>query len=426
MKLAILGSSPISLEAALRFNSHGAAITWFNFEEIEIEEHFTSAEVNWADFTSELGWQALNLSPIKHLQWNEWKSQYYLPLVSYLKTLQEVKSYKVVSVTKRFLSKDEEIQGKSRFYDLFRIIYQLNPEEFINQQKENDPETYQKLSEEFIRSLQSSLEMYEDFDLIFDLRRETLPTSMAVTGRALGEGRITEDKISYGIEALKFAKTLKPTPEYRELALIGSSEISAEILIQLEDWLKEPRSRLFIITSEEDPYSEMIEKAQASSSKKLKSIISMMEEEFQKEVGDFYTRLKAWQALDDFIQVKHPKPVEPIPRLNFFSGHNVIAADQLIDRNRLFLTLEKPDFREGKKHPENNLLDLKTLGVDHILAANSLIKENLTLHLRSEEKGVFSITPINPIRKDAWKININQLKGIEDEIFKLFSPAHTH
>lgn len=426
MKLAILGSSPIALEAALRFHLHGAAITWFNFDELEPESLYESPEINWAQYTTESGWNSLNTNKKQALSWNEWKEQYYSPLVQLLKQHHEVKTYEVISITKRFLAPQEEIEGKSRFYDLFRIIFQLNPEEFINKQKENDPETYEKLSEELVRSLQSSLEMYEDFDVVLDFRRETTPTSMAATGRALGEGRITSDKISYGLSALSFVKVLRPSPEYRELALIGSSDLAAEILIQMEEWLKEPRSRLFIVSTEADPFENVLSLANEKSAQKLRQIFSMMESEFQKEVEEFYAKLKEWQSLDEFVQVKYPRPVEPIPRLNFFSGHNVIAADQLIDRNRLFLTLEKPDFREGKKHPDNNLLDLKTIGADHILVANSLTKENLSPFLNKDEKGMFFINPARPFVKEAWSVDLNRLKGIEDEIFKLFSPASTH
>ncbi len=40
MKLAILGSGPLALEAALEFHHHGAAVTCFNAPEIEPESFF--------------------------------------------------------------------------------------------------------------------------------------------------------------------------------------------------------------------------------------------------------------------------------------------------------------------------------------------------------------------------------------------------
>jgi hypothetical protein len=427
MKLAIIGSSPIALEAALRFHSHDASLTWFNHESIASYELFASVEGSWEECTSKLGWDFLGKAKADvPFSWENWKKYYYLPVIEAMKLVQEVKIHQVISVTKRFLAPQEEIAGSSRFRDLFRLIYQLNPEEFIGQQKENDPETYKRLSEEFIQSLQSSLEMYEDFDLVIDLRDEDLSSSVAVTGRALGENRIGKDMISYGYEALRKARSMKPVPELRELCLVGSSDLAAEILLSLREWLDEPRSRLFLISHEEDPFKSFLSECKDSTKNQFQSLIEKLDQEFERDVNEFHTKLREWQSLDDFVQVKIPKPVEPIPRLVFFSGHNVTAVDQLIDRRRIFITLEKPDFRQGFRHPENNHLDLKTLGVDEVLVANELRKEPLDEYLQKKENGFFKISPKRPNYKNGWKEDLNALDGIETNIFKLFSPADSH
>jgi len=427
MKLAIIGSSPIALEAAVRFHTHEASLTWFNHESMASYELFSSVEGSWENCTSKLGWEFLGKNrPDLDFSWENWKKYYYLPVVEALKLGQEVKPHKVISVTKRFLAPQEEITGASRFRDLFRLIYQLNPEEFIGQQKENDPETYKRLSEEFIQSLQSSLEMYEDFDLVLDLRDEDTSGSIAVTGRALGESRIGRDMISYGYEALNKAKKMKPIPELRELCLVGSSDIAVEILLSLKEWLEEPRSRLFLISSEEDPFKTLLSHCEDTTKKHFLSLIEKLDQQFENEVNEFHKKLREWQSLDDFVQVKMTKPVEPIPRLVFFSGHNVTAVDQLIDRKRIFITLEKPEFRQGLRHPENNHLDLKTLGVDEVLVANELRKEPLDEYLQKKENGFFKISPKRPNYKNGWKEDLNALDGTETEIFKLFSPADSH
>jgi hypothetical protein len=111
--------------------------------------------------------------------------------------------------------------------------------------------------------------------------------------------------------------------------------------------------------------------------------------------------------------------------LVFFSGHNVTAVDELIDRRRMFLTLEKPDFREGKIHPENNQLDLKTIGVDHVINGHAQ-KDLKLIQLDSDEKGYFNLTPNLPNMKEGWTKDIHLLEGIENEIFKLFSPVSAH
>ncbi len=406
MKLAIFGSSPIALEAALRFHHHGAAVSWFNHGEGIYTEGSTT-----------LGFETLG----KQHQ-DDWKNHYYLPLIEFLKTVQVVRPYPIVSVTKRFLGPTENISGHSRFYDLFRVIYQVDPQEFVKSQKESNPETYQKLSDEMMQSLQSNLEMYEDFDLVLDFRRANKAPSLAASGRALGEGKIGQDKIFYGMQALDKASHL--TTQTKELALIGSGGFAVEVLITLEGWLKDIHTRLFVVSTEEDPFAMFFKQATPASAKKLRDIIHYMENEFELEVSEFHQKLREWQELDDFIQAKKPKPAEPIPRLNFFSGHNVTAVDQLIDTKRLFLTLEKPDFRNGLKHPENNLIDLKTIGVDNILSAHDFVKDLSIIYLDANELGYFTLTPKEPSFNHGFDSDLASLKGIEDEIFKIFSPAN--
>ncbi len=402
MKLAILGSSPLALEAALRFHFHGASLTLFSGKEEPVE---------WSgENTTHLGIRTLIETGVATKPFDSyaaWKEFYQKPLMTFLRQHQVVKEHEVVSVTKRFLSQEEEIPGKSRFFDLFRVIYEMNPQEFISEQKETNPDLYHKLSEEFMGSLQSTLEMYEDFDLVLDLRYPMVTKSMAVTGRALGEKRINPAKVIYGLETLKNL----PADTDRDIAVIGSGKLAAEVILKLENWLKDPRMNLFVVTTDADPFA---------GNKKIAHILEAMDRDVEAEIVKFEKKLREWQELDDFVQVKYPKPAEPIPRLNFFSGHNVSAVDELIDRKRLFLTLEFPEFREGKKHPLNNQLELKTLGVDKIFVALDPVKKNVTENLRILEPGYFDVTP------DNWESDLVKLKGIEDEIFKLFSPADTH
>jgi hypothetical protein len=426
MKLAILGHSPLALEACLRFHLHGAALTWF----IDSDDFTLFDQINARPhaFTSDLGLGVLKemgktYSP-QTFSWKEWTENYQKPLVDYLKAHQEVRFDEVVSLTKRFLAPGEDIPGRSRFLDLFRLIYKVNPKEFIEGQKETNPETYQRLTEEFVTSLASSIEMYQDYDLVLDLRSDLGKASASAAGRALGENR-TSDKVSYGLDALRISKAMKPSPELREIALVGSDSLSAEILLSLEAWLKEERSRLFVVSTEEEPFAKFLQEAQREKAQKLEALLLHMEEEFQKEIETFTHKLREWQELDDFVQVKIPRPAEPIPRLNFFSGHNVTAIDELIDRKRVFLTLEKPEFRSGKRHPENNHLDLKTVGVDHVLIGVGK-KDRSQIQLDLPEKGYFELIPSRPTLSLGWENDLANVKGIEDEIFKLFSPVGAH
>ncbi len=427
MKLAILGSSPLALEAALRFHLHGASLTWFNSAEIEYESFFQN-ELKADIYTTSTGLELLpEYKAPKKFDFEYWKENYLAPLTEILKTEQRVRPHKVVNVAKRFLAPLEELEGKTRFLDLFRIIFQVNPQEFIKEQEASNPETFERLSKELVDSLQTHIEMYEDFDLVLDLRRSVDPRSVSVTGRALGEGRVSGDQLKYGFEALSLARAVNhDAGDVREVALVGSGDLAAEIVISLSDWLKDQRSRLFVVSPEAWPFENFLKQGTEAAVQKLNETCEYMESEFQKDVDEFHSKLREWQQLDDFVQAKKPKPVEPIPRLVFFSGHNATAVDQLIDKRRLFLTLEKPDFREGLRHPENNPLELKTIGADRILVANNLHKPELKIELNPKEVGFYSIEVLLPNLKEAWQHDLEKLKGIENEIFKLFSPAESH
>lgn len=424
MKLAILGSSPIALEAALRFHLHGASLTWFNFEEVEYESYFPVLKDH---YVSEAGKQLLGSEFRAPVDFHSWKADYYNPLMELMKKEQKIRPHEVVSVTKRYLAPFEELQGKSRFIDLFRVIFEMNPVDFIKEQEANNPETFQRLTEELKTSLQTKLEMFEDFDLVLDLRRASAPASLSITGRALGESRIPKDHIKYGFESLSMARLInQEAGNVREIILIGSGEVAAEIVVSLSDWLKDNRSRLFVVSEESWPFEKYLKHGEKAQADKLNDVLIYMEGEFEKEVEEFHHKLREWQGLDDFVQAKMSKPVEPIPRLVYFSGHNATAVDMLVDRRRLFLTLEKPDFREGNKQADNNGLELKTIGADRIFVANKNQKPRLDTHLVPDETGYFDFECTLPNIAGAWSKDLEKLKGIENEIFKLFSPAGTH
>lgn len=426
MKIALLGNSSFALEAALWLDNLGASLTWFRLDEIQHESALKNN--SWDDWTTSLGAERLasntDLTFLKSpFNFDQWKKNYELPLIEILKTTQVIRPYKVLSITKRYLAPGEEVSGKSRLIDLFRLIYEINPEDFILEQRKNNPETYERLTQEFVDSLQKTVEMFEDFDIVIDLRYPSYESaSLARTGRALGENRVSKDKVHKGLKAIERVRHLNENT--RELALLGSDYLSAEVLISLEGWLSDERNRLFIISTEELPFEKVLSEGNSLIKNKLGEVLYKIEQRFEKDVNKFQSDLREWQELDDFIQAKKTKPTEPIPQVNYFSGHNLTAIDELIDRKRLFLTLEKPDFREGKKHPENNGIELKTIGVDEVLSTHSEKERNIETKLDSFEKGYFSLVPHQVLERDALKKDLLQFKGIEDEILKFFSPAN--
>src|SRR5690606_22140294 len=117
-----------------------------------------------------------------------------------------------------------------------------------------------------VQSLGHKIEMYNNFDLVLDLRSTLDKTSLSISGRAVGEGRST-DKVFYGVEALNESLKITPNPDCRELCLVGSGELACEILIHLSEWMKDPRSRLFLISHEEAPLERFIQEGNPGSVK---------------------------------------------------------------------------------------------------------------------------------------------------------------
>lgn len=426
MKVAILGHNPVGLELALFFDQIGASVVWMgSSDDLNKYDIFHRQGYNLSLLTGEHGLARLGHQP-RFQSFEDYFHTYFKPLAEVLRQHQDLKNVEVESVNKRFLRPEEEITGRSRFLDLFRIRYSIDPKEFVEMQKNSNPEVYERLTSEMVHSLQSRVEMYEDVDLVINALERRVPRSLGTNGAALGEGRIQSEKLLYGERALQSLSALQQDDDVREVAIIGSGEQAALALIDLYPWLKKTLSaRIFIMSAEANPFEGLRESSPPLYQQVL-IVLDEMEKEYQGESNEFLGKLREWQELEDYIKAKKPRPVEPIPRLVFFSGHSVTAVDQLIDKKRLFLTLEKPDFREGLKQADNNVIELKTIGVDQILVLGGAQKKNIDSTLRLDEVGYFNIE-MPSIWDHSRQIKLkNTVDKIEYEINRLFSPAHPH
>lgn len=426
MKVAILGHNPIGLELALYFDQIGASVVWMGANsDLNRYDSFCRSGYDLSWLTGPLG--EARLGSIKTFEnFEDYFKSYFRPLAEYLRDAQDLKLVEVESVNKRFLRSEEEIQGRSRFLDLFRIRYSVDPKEFVETQKNANPEVYERLTTEMLHSLQTRVEMYEDVDLVINALERRTPRSLGTNGAALGESRIKTEKLVYGDEALASIELLKKDNEMREVVIVGSGEQAALGLIDLHPWLKEfPSARLFIVSAEADPF-EGLRTSSPKLYEKVRTVLDNQEAEYKEESNEFLAKLREWQELEDYIKVKKPRPAEPIPRLVFFSGHSVTAVDQLIDKRRLFLTLEKPEFRDGLKQPDNNVIELKTIGVDKILVLGGSEKKNIHSSLRHDEMGYFDIEMPSVWDQYRKEKLTKTLDKIEYEISRLFSPAQPH
>ena len=175
MKIAVLGSGPLALEAALHFDQLGASVTIFANNDLggmvtRVSQFApeTSFEDDWISLTSKVGRDSVSLNKDLKLvpSVGEYYEDYLASLIKKGSPNIVVKPGLVQRVHKRFLSIDEQIPGKSRLGDLFRVVFTTDPETSILKQVESNPELFEKLGSDVIESLNESVESFDDFDLV--------------------------------------------------------------------------------------------------------------------------------------------------------------------------------------------------------------------------------------------------------------------
>jgi hypothetical protein len=330
-------------------------------------------------------------------------------------------------VTKRFLLPGMVPAGRSRFADLFRVSFQVNPEGMIAKGLSEQPEIYQKMSDEFMASLKGQLEMFEDVDVVIDASPGVPLRMLGPGGPAIGESRLRDNCIQYDVTQVDW-KNWPATAQ--EIAVIGDGARAAHALLNLKEWWQSnSQRRIFLMSLSATPFEKYLtEKSPEAES--LKNFLQLAVAEHTEAVARWQKTKAEWDELDDFVKAKKPLADFPIPRLVVFSGHMVSAVDQLVDKSRCFLTVETSPFVKGLVQPENNLQELKTIGVDLIVAATGTARAwerfpGLALRASSdrkdsydsrglhEEVGFFTLTE---------ESSPQRIEHIMKELTQLFSP----
>lgn len=397
MKLAIIGSGPVALFAAAHFYNLGAHVVLFQRSPLGGSVRFMlkydiNANIDYPEIKS-----------VKKF-WEE-------DLTSLIEFVEEhglTKAGEVLRVHKRFLHHNEEVQGRSRLADLFRVIYSINPKDSILKQVEENPEIFKQLGENVLNSLHEPVESFEDFDLVIEATGfGKSEYKMGPAGTfALNEKNLSgQSHFYYGKEFFKkfdqFDETIKT------IALIGD-DLSAELaLAKLQDWLfKNSTHRLQWIRH--SPISKLHLKDE------LDFLLKRAEGLYEEAKVKFENELRQWRDLEDYIKAKIPAPVEPLKKIEIFDGYNVTSVDKLLDRNGIFLTIESPDFRGHVK----NLSDLRTLAVDLVVVENGVDeRDSLGTNLTKEEPGYYII------HTNSLKLAMGQILEIEKDIMNFFSKS---
>lgn len=428
MKIAICGMGPAGLEASLHFYQLGAEIKIFEAKEFAANllclPQNTLMEGTWGEMTSEFGRsitinetnESLERTPTVE----QYLCQYFFPVIQKLNLASFSLKAHVKRIHKRFLQIDQEIPGTSRLRDLFRVVH-ISEVNIDEANKEYYEELVQKLGADIVNSLKESIEHYEDFDLVIDCTGPySRPRLAGPSGTfAIGEERLkNSSQMIYGLpNALVKIKHLK---EENEITLYGTTIESAMILAQLEPWIFSAGHRLRLLSIETNPFESLINSKSLSErtlGEKAKNVLKRNEADFADDIKNFEIKLDEWKNLDDFVRAKKPRPAEPLKRIDVLVGGVITAVDKLIDQDKIFLTIEFPEF-----FTNNANTDLMTLGQDLLLVLNGHQKHSGMAHgLRLNEVGPTHLEPGYYSLLGAQKKIINDLKLIETDLMKYFS-----
>jgi len=418
MKLAIIGSGPLALEAAAYFNEIGASIKIFTASEawgggiLRFENNLELLSKNWASYPTEAGRKLGGFSD------DICSANDYLKYLNHighqLRQLGLVKDGMVQRVHKRFLRPSTEVEGRSRLADMFRVVYRIDATEQIEKQREENAEVFEKLGKEVVESLKNSIESFEDFDLVIDasgVSNDPMPMG-ASQSQALNESAMEAgEDLFYGKDVLKGIEKITDSTSVITFVGTGAFNLSALNLVK-KHFDKKKNCHIQLVTDEAIPFESIDVRTFKTALEGFQNILNEDQEDFKNLVAEFEKRIMDWKNLEPHIRAKTPRPTEPTPRVYVYNGAVVSSVDRLLDQKGIYTTIEGSDLI-------GTAAQLKTLSSDIIFVDNGFYNnEDLKLGLNPKnEPGYFSL---KDIELEQSSISI---KKIEEEIMKFFSRA---
>jgi hypothetical protein len=265
----------------------------------------------------------------------------------------------------------EELSGKDRMKDLFRVVYEVKP----------DPSSLSdSYSNDLQESLKKELDYFVDVDGVVSFEDKALGVNYTHPSGApsLGELKLTSHA------AIRYEQSELVLPQIGEVAFIGESYNSLKALKKICHWIdtdSEKKRRVFWISHKSNPWETITDKD-------LLNFRAKFDQQFEEQVSIFLEKNKSWQELEDYEKVKWPKPKEPIPQLVIFAGHHVTAIDVLLNSEKIYITLERSNLTTVTIQKENAQRELKTISADQFLVYNGLkYQRTWESYLRVDEPG---------------------------------------
>lgn len=193
-------------------------------------------------------------------------------------------------------------------------------------------------------SKEDELEYFEDFDLVMDC------TGPFVEMAPLGPGGHWGTNAKACLKALKTQGRVAlgpkdilswtPAQDHRHLLLAGEGEVLKMAFLKWGAWALEDDKRSLTIITHESNLTTYLNDNQSTRQLRLE-----FEKNWQKKKEHFSQEINKWKELESYMQAKIQKPLEPTAQLQIFEEVDVMAFDHLEDRQGIFLTLERPEFR---------------------------------------------------------------------------------
>tara|TARA_Y100000590_G_scaffold281237_1_gene316100 strand:- start:129269 stop:130492 length:1224 start_codon:yes stop_codon:yes gene_type:complete len=348
MKVAVIGGGVLGMEMARRLHEMEAAVTLFTKS-----GNLGGKLSRMASYEPEF-----LLGSASAAQYIEEKIK---PLEASLRSSIPVKEAEVLRVNKRFLGPEEEVEGRTRLSDLFRVIYRVDPTELIKSQQEENPELYKNFDEQMLKSLGEELEAFEDFDMVVDASGiMENPNYLGPGGvPALNElGLSKKGKAFYGWDAVE---GLRNNLDKKNIVIAGFDEAAALAVLELREWLSKGSHILTLVCEKGRPFENLSSNTQ----KKFETFMNAAEAGFTKKMETYREKVFAWRELDEHVKAKTPMPAEPRPPFEILLNSYITSIDCLVDQEGWFLTVE------------NKEESLRTLKADVVLSLKGFKKSSV-------------------------------------------------
>lgn len=441
MKVCIIGAGPLGLEMALKIIELGGQVQVFS----KGQESWGGQVSKWNEVcpgqTMFFSWEELTthegrklfLSSEKEISLEkvpsikDYTKHYLNPLIDHLNKKNVLINKPVQRAHKRFIGPHEEIAGKSRLHDLFRVVYEnKRSEEWKNEVAEN-PKVYDSLDKNILKDLEVPLEGYVDCDIVIDA------TGTGDNYRPLGPGGtmavnepfLGESKYVLKANALHFIQKKNEVLEKKNIFLVGSGSEAAFFLSYFKNEILSGKfPKVYLLTEELEPFIGLATKKDLLSknlTQDLEYLKGMLAKEEEQKISQYKKDLKDWESKEPYEKVKLKKPLPPEKRIKYLSGYNITSLDKLTEYDSLFVTIERPSFREqtGDKFDE----ELQTLQTDLIIQATGKFRhknlfpglklnvDNLksipqSLDGKHDEPGVYTLGVNQTLKDGLLQINV--------------------